>query len=146
MNSKYLTEYIKAEALRLGFFACGIAKASKVDDFYANQFLKQINTHNFSDMHYMYENVEKRLDPQLLVPDGRRTLHQKESRPIHRLLLRGVDACPIPDADLDRSHFPQSPGMDRPSDLCHLADGGFARRLPLRQERESQESLEFQRA
>lgn len=69
MNSKYLTENIKAEALRLGFFSCGIAKASKVDDVYANQFLRQIDLHNFSDMHYMYENVEKRLDPQLLVPE-----------------------------------------------------------------------------
>jgi len=68
MNSKHLTEYIKAEALRLGFFASGIAKAEKVDNEYANRFLRQISLHSFSDMHYMYENVDKRLDPQLLVP------------------------------------------------------------------------------
>lgn len=54
--------------MRLGFFACGIAKADKVDEDYANGFLRKIDRHDFADMHYMYENVEKRLDPRLLVP------------------------------------------------------------------------------
>ncbi|MCH4148693.1 MAG: tRNA epoxyqueuosine(34) reductase QueG [Prevotella sp.] len=68
MNSRLLTEHIKAEAQRLGFFACGIAKATKVDDDYACHYREQIRLKRFSNMHYMYENVEKRLDPQLLVP------------------------------------------------------------------------------
>lgn len=68
MNSKPSSSDIKAEALRLGFFACGIAKADKVDESYAKGFLCRIEDHDFADMHYMYENVEKRLDPRLLVP------------------------------------------------------------------------------
>lgn len=68
MNSRLLTEHIKAEAQRLGFFACGIAKATKVDDDYACHYREQIRLKSFSDMHYMYENADKRLDPQLLVP------------------------------------------------------------------------------
>lgn len=64
-QSKY-SALIKAEALRLGFMACGISKA----DFLAEeaprleQWLKN-NSHG--EMTYMENHFDKRLDPRLLV-------------------------------------------------------------------------------
>ncbi|WP_091819685.1 tRNA epoxyqueuosine(34) reductase QueG [Prevotella sp. kh1p2] len=68
--SNSLTAAIKAEAMRLGFFACGIAKAGKVDADFATYYLKQVEAHNYADMSYMYEHVEMRLDPRLLMPQA----------------------------------------------------------------------------
>lgn len=68
MNLRFSSDDIKAEAQRLGFFACGIARADRVDEAYANQFRQCMERHDFADMHYMYEHVEKRLDPRLLMP------------------------------------------------------------------------------
>lgn len=69
MSSRLSTDSIKAEAQRLGFFRCGVARAAKVSDAYANLFLGRLRRREFADMHYMYENVDKRLDPRLLMPD-----------------------------------------------------------------------------
>lgn len=66
------SQIIKAEALRLGFMACGIAKA----DFLADEaprlesWLKQ-NHHG--EMKYMENHFDKRLDPRLLV-DGAKSV------------------------------------------------------------------------
>lgn len=68
MNLRFSSDDIKAEAKRLGFFACGIARADRVDEAYANKFRQCMERHDFADMHYMYEHVEKRLDPRLLMP------------------------------------------------------------------------------
>ncbi len=59
---------IKQEAKRLGFFACGIAKALPVDEDMRKQYQKWLENGNEAEMHYMANNVEKRLDPRLLVP------------------------------------------------------------------------------
>lgn len=67
MNSRLLSEQIKAEAKNLGFFACGIAKAGRVDDIFANHFKKWISDKNHADMEYMNNHIEKRLDPRLLM-------------------------------------------------------------------------------
>lgn len=67
MNSK-LSLKIKAEAQRLGFFSCGIAKAAPVEGRERDNYLQRVEEHKFADMDYMYRNVEKRLDPTLLVP------------------------------------------------------------------------------
>ncbi len=67
-NATKYSKLIKAEALRLGFMACGIAKA----DFLAEEaprlenWLKE-NQHG--EMSYMENHFDKRLDPRLLV-DG----------------------------------------------------------------------------
>ena len=67
MTKSELTQYIKAEALRLGFDVCGIAKAEAVE----------ISTAGFCDlwvkdgyngtMGYLERNCDKRYDPTLLV-------------------------------------------------------------------------------
>lgn len=67
MNSK-LSNEIKAEALRLGFYTCGIAPAAPVDKMYADSFRQRIKERSFADMEYMYANTDKRLDPTLLMP------------------------------------------------------------------------------
>lgn len=68
MSLKYLTDSIKAEARSLGFFACGVARAAKVGEEYASLFRRRLARNDYAGMHYMYENVDKRLDPRLLVP------------------------------------------------------------------------------
>lgn len=64
-----LSNNIKAEALRLGFYACGIAKAEPVNDGTAAEFHNWLASKKHADMAYMANNVDKRLDPRLLV-DG----------------------------------------------------------------------------
>lgn len=80
MNSKYsmktydihdLTNRIKAEAARLGFSACGIAKAEPVNAEYAMHYRKWIQQGNHASMQYLVNNIEKRLDPTLLMPEAK---------------------------------------------------------------------------
>jgi len=74
MNSALLNrQTVKAEALRLGFSACGLAPAEPVQESHANRFLRWIQQGHHADMHYMEKNIEIRLDPRLLVP-GVRTI------------------------------------------------------------------------
>lgn len=57
---------IKAKALELGFDLCGIAKADFLDQEKSN-FLSWLNKDYHGEMAYMANNIEKRLDPRLLV-------------------------------------------------------------------------------
>lgn len=66
MNSK-LSHNIKAEALSLGFFACGIAEASTVDETTSAHLRRWIDDDGNADMAYMGNNIDKRLDPRLLM-------------------------------------------------------------------------------
>lgn len=59
---------IKSLAHQLGFAACGIAKAAPVEGEEREKYLRRVEAHRYADMDYMYRNVEKRLDPTLLVP------------------------------------------------------------------------------
>lgn len=68
MNSRLSSERIKAEAHALGFFACGVAKAEIVDDNNSNIFRHWLDAKGYADMDYMARNVDKRLDPQQLMP------------------------------------------------------------------------------
>ncbi|MDY4554675.1 MAG: tRNA epoxyqueuosine(34) reductase QueG [Prevotella sp.] len=68
MNSRYLTDKIKAEAKSLGFFACGIAKAEAVDSGTADGYRRWIADGGHASMHYLADNIDKRLDPRLLMP------------------------------------------------------------------------------
>ena len=63
-----MTEKIKAEAKGLGFFACGIAKAEAVDSDTADGYLRWIADGGHASMHYLADNIDKRLDPRLLMP------------------------------------------------------------------------------
>ena len=61
------TRQIKAEALRLGFSACGIAKAEPVDGVHADAFRDWISGNFNAGMSYMANWMELRLDPRKLM-------------------------------------------------------------------------------
>ena len=62
-----LSHDIKAEAQRLGFFACGIAQATAVDEVTAHSFCEWLAQGHHAEMHYMENHLDKRLDPRLLM-------------------------------------------------------------------------------
>ena len=64
-----LSNEIKAEALRLGFFACGIARAEPVADEVAAHVRRWLDVGGNAGMTYMGNYIDKRLDPRLLM-DG----------------------------------------------------------------------------
>ncbi len=59
------SEEIKKEALRLGFDACGISPANNSGE--EERYMKWIEDNWHADMHYMARNIDKRVDPRLLV-------------------------------------------------------------------------------
>lgn len=63
--AKY-TEMIKAEAQRLGFMQCGIARAEFLEEE-APRLEKWLKQENHGQMAYMENHFDKRLDPRLLV-------------------------------------------------------------------------------
>lgn len=64
---------IKAQALRLGFVACGLAKAEPVAEPFAERYRHWLESGFCAEMDYMRRNVDMRLQPHLLVP-GVRTI------------------------------------------------------------------------
>ena len=64
------SNWIKTEAIRLGFDACGIAKAAFLEE--EAPLLEQWLKNGFhGKMHYMENHFDKRLDPTLLVPGAK---------------------------------------------------------------------------
>ena len=72
MSSEFSID-IKAEAKRLGFFACGIAKAEAVEPFTADLFSQWLRLGHQAGMSYMENHQDKRLDPRLLM-EGVKTI------------------------------------------------------------------------
>lgn len=66
-----ITQQIKAEALRLGFSACGVAKAAPVEATVAEAYKSWIERGDCASMDYMRSNIEKRLDPCELLPGAK---------------------------------------------------------------------------
>lgn len=66
-----ITQQIKAEAERLGFFACGVAKAEAVDPETAAAVRRWIDGGGHASMQYMANHTDMRLDPRLLMPGVR---------------------------------------------------------------------------
>lgn len=66
------TALIKEEAQRLGFLSCGISKATFLEDE-APRLEKWLNNQMHSQMTYMENHFDKRLDPRLLV-DGAKSI------------------------------------------------------------------------
>jgi len=64
------TEIIKAEALRLGFSACGISLAEKLDKE-AQHLSDWLQEGKNADMDYMQNNFDKRINPKELVPNSK---------------------------------------------------------------------------
>lgn len=68
MRPDELSQYIKAEASRLGFAVCGIAKACKVPSEEMKKFTSWVESGRHGTMNYLERNTDKREDPALLVP------------------------------------------------------------------------------
>lgn len=67
MTREELTTYIKAEALRLGFDVCGIAKAGVVAHECEAMYNGWVTQGHQATMSYLERNCEKRFNPTLLV-------------------------------------------------------------------------------
>ena len=59
---------IKAQAQRLGFIACGLAKAEPVAESFAARYRRWLELDYCGEMDYMRRHIEMRLRPDLLVP------------------------------------------------------------------------------
>lgn len=70
MNKQKITSALKEEALRLGFSACGISKATFLEEE-APRLEKWLKNNHHGTMSYMERNFDKRLDPRKLVPDAK---------------------------------------------------------------------------
>lgn len=69
-NISSISLKIKASALELGFDECGISRAEKLTDHSSK--LDEWLTSGFNaDMEWMHNNLEKRIDPTLLVPGAK---------------------------------------------------------------------------
>ena len=68
-RSKY-SEFIKAEAKRLGFLSCGISKAEFLEDE-APRLENWLEQNMHGEMRYMENYFDKRLDPTKLVPGSK---------------------------------------------------------------------------
>ncbi|HEX9979908.1 MAG TPA: tRNA epoxyqueuosine(34) reductase QueG [Flavobacterium sp.] len=64
------TDFIKAEAKRLGFLACGISKAGFLEEE-APRLESWLKNNSHGQMSYMENHFDKRLDPTLLVEDAK---------------------------------------------------------------------------
>lgn len=58
---------LKAEALRLGFAACGVAPAAPMEEPYAGRLRQWIAEGRHGGMEYLERQLEKRLDPRLVM-------------------------------------------------------------------------------
>ncbi len=70
MNKNHLTTLIKRESKRLGFDACGVSKAEKLDDE-ARLLEAWLNQNLHGKMDYMANHFDKRIDPRLLVENAK---------------------------------------------------------------------------
>ncbi|MHC4265379.1 MAG: tRNA epoxyqueuosine(34) reductase QueG [Planctomycetota bacterium] len=62
---------IKQKAVDLGFELVGITNAAPLDPTLLNSFSRWIDAGCVADMHYMKKNIEKRFDPQKLLPNAK---------------------------------------------------------------------------
>ncbi len=67
MTKEELTQYIKSEAIRLGFDICGITKAEAVPTETTEKYSEWIGLGKNGTMHYLERNCDKRFDPTKLV-------------------------------------------------------------------------------
>lgn len=72
-TSNITSKQIKAEALALGFSACGVARAGRISAEEETKLRRWIGLRGYADMEYMANNVDKRIDPRLLM-DGLRSI------------------------------------------------------------------------
>lgn len=73
MPTTLSSDFIKAEALRLGFFACGLSAAAPIDKQRAQRRERWVAEGCHAEMSYLERNEDKRRDPRLLV-EGAQTV------------------------------------------------------------------------
>jgi epoxyqueuosine reductase len=71
-NKQKYSDFIKAEAKRIGFMSCGISKAGFLEEE-APRLEAWLNKNHHGQMQYMENHFDKRLDPTLLV-DGAKSV------------------------------------------------------------------------
>lgn len=71
MNQEEFTNKIKAEALNLGFSACGVARAEAVDPEAARNLNEWLDKGYNGTMDYLARYGDKRCDPRLIVPGAK---------------------------------------------------------------------------
>ena len=64
------TDFIKRKALELGFSSCGISKARFLSEE-EEKFEKWLSNGYHGTMSYLEKNIDKRLDPRILVPESK---------------------------------------------------------------------------
>ncbi len=84
-----LTASIKAEARRLGFAACGVARADRVSADEEAYLRRWLSEGRHADMHYMTNYLDKRLDPRLLMPGLKSIVSVAINYAPHRRLAPG---------------------------------------------------------
>ncbi len=70
MNSAELSALIKQKALEIGFSDCGISHAETLD-FESIRLKEWLDNGFHGEMHYMENNIEKRIDPKLLFENAK---------------------------------------------------------------------------
>src|SRR5690554_5838698 len=70
LQQEKITEQIRAYALKLGFDACGFAKAQQLPNE-ARRLEEWLKQERNASMEWMGNHFEKRVDPTLLVPDSK---------------------------------------------------------------------------
>lgn len=73
MSSALSSKQIKAEALSLGFSSCGVARADRISAAEETKLRRWLDADGYADMAYMANNVDKRVDPRLLM-DGLKSI------------------------------------------------------------------------
>jgi epoxyqueuosine reductase len=68
-NGTTFSEEIKLQALALGFDACGICRATNSGE--EARYMEWIKDHCQGSMAYLERNIDKRIDPRLLVEGAR---------------------------------------------------------------------------
>ena len=68
METKINSKALKAEALRLGFSACGIAPAEPIDQAHQNALKMWLDADRQAGMTYMANHFDKRCDPAITPP------------------------------------------------------------------------------
>ncbi|MBF6641170.1 tRNA epoxyqueuosine(34) reductase QueG [Flavobacterium sp. J49] len=69
-NKEKYTQFIKAEAKRLGFLSCGISKAGFLEEE-APRLENWLNQNHHGEMKYLEDHFDMRLNPTLLVDDAK---------------------------------------------------------------------------
>lgn len=93
MTPSELSRYVKAEAKRLGFAVCGIAKAEAVEGECSKEMLKWVTEGCHGTMSYLERNSEKRFNPTLLVPGCR------------SIICVALNYCPQQPMDENKMHI-----------------------------------------